>query len=103
MKATFSTIFWGAEHPSRRRRIAVSIALVVLVLFFVGYYAGFIASSGWNRVTIATSIALASITLIWLIYAMSHRKLKDRWIRDLLARIGGAAAITLMAFWFSWV
>jgi len=103
MKATFSTIFWGAEHPSWRRRIAVSIAFVVLVLFFVGYFAGFIPSTEWNEVTIAISIALASITLLWLIYRLSHRSLRERWMRDLMARIWGAVAITLVAFWFSWV
>jgi hypothetical protein len=103
VKATFSTIFWGAEHPSRRRRIAVSIAFVVLALFFVGFFAGFIPSAVWNRATIAISMTLASITLLWMIYQLSHRKLRERWMRDLMGRIWGAVAITLMAFWFSWV
>jgi len=103
MKATFSTIFWGAEQPSRQRRIAVSVAFVVLVLFFVGFFAGFIPSVEWNRVTITISIALTCITLLWLIYRMSHRQLREPWMRDLMGRIWGLVAIALMAFWFSWV
>jgi hypothetical protein len=100
---TLSVIFWGAEKPSGRRRLVLSVAFVILATSFVGYWADFIPSAEWNLVVIAVSGAFTLATLFWLIQALSNRPLKDTWIRDLLARVGGCIAVSLLVFWFSWL
>lgn len=100
---TLSVILWGVEKPSGRRRLILSVALVILATSFVGHWADFIPSAEWNMVSIVVSGAFTLATLLWLIQALSNRPLKETWIRDLLLRVWGCIAIPLVVFWVSWL
>lgn len=99
---TLSVSLWGVERPSRQRRLVLSVIYVILATSFVGYWADFVPSAEWNMVAIAVSGAFTLMALVWSIYGLCHRPLKDSWIRDLLMRVWGCIAIALIVFWFLW-